>query len=58
MDTHDWMTAAERGDLALAWHLLEQEIPVPRDALDLARAKGDSGLVEVMLFAGADPDGP
>jgi hypothetical protein len=52
------MTAAERGDLALAWHLLELEIPVPRAALDLARTRGDSQVVEVMLFAGADPDGP
>lgn len=58
MDTHDWMTAAERGDLTLAWRLLEQEIPVPRAALDLARAREDSQVVEVMLFAGADPDGP
>lgn len=58
MDTHDWMTAAERGDLALAWHLLDHQIPVPRAALDLARDRGDSQVVEVMLFAGADPDGP
>lgn len=58
MDIHDWMTAAERGDLALAWHLLEHEIPVPRAALDLARVRDDSQVVEVMLFAGADPDDP